>query len=190
MRVSTTPPFHVKLVAMRIIAGTKKGSRIFAPKSVETRPTGDRVREAAFNLIGPVDDARVLDLFAGSGAMGMEALSRGARSAVFVESDREACRAIERNLEKLRLTGARVVCDDALRFLATEQARYDLVLVDPPYEMVESLQMALSTYLPAVLAENGVIVFESSSRLEPELPLHKRTSRRYGSARLTCFEHA
>ena len=175
---------------MRIIAGSRKGSRISAPKGVDTRPTGDRVREAAFNLIGPVDDASVLDLFAGSGAMGMEALSRGACSAVFVESDREACRAIDRNLEKLGLTGARVVCDDVLRFLARERSRYDLVLVDPPYEMVESLQMTLSTYLPAVLAEDGLIVFESSSQLEPELPLQKRTSRRYGSARLTLFGHA
>ena len=175
---------------MRIIAGSRKGSRISAPKGVDTRPTGDRVREAAFNLIGPVDDASVLDLFAGSGAMGMEALSRGACSAVFVESDREACRAIDRNLEKLGLTGARVVCDDVLRFLARERSRYDLVLVDPPYEMVESLQMALSTYLPAVLVEDGLIVLESSARLEPELPLQKRTSRRYGSARLTLFEHA
>jgi 16S rRNA (guanine966-N2)-methyltransferase len=175
---------------VRIIAGSKKGSRISAPKGVDTRPTGDGVREAAFNLIGPVDGASVLDLFAGSGAMGIEALSRGARSAVFVESDREAYRAIDRNLEKLGLTGARVVCDDALRFLARERSCYDLVLVDPPYEMVESLQMALSTYLPAALAENGLLVFESSVRLEPELPLQKRTSRRYGSARLTLFEHA
>jgi len=91
---------------MRIIAGSRKGARIFAPKG-ETRPSGDRVREAAFNLIGPVDDMAVLDLFAGSGAMGLEALSRGAASAVLVESDREAQRTIERNLEKLGLEGAR-----------------------------------------------------------------------------------
>ena len=177
---------------MRIIAGSHKGARIFAPKGLDTRPTSDRVREAAFTLIPPgyVDDATVLDLFAGSGAMGLEALSRGAARAIFVENDREACRAIDRNLEKLGLTGARVVCDDVLRFLARERSRYDLVLVDPPYEMVESLQMALSTYLPAVLVEDGLIVFESSSQLDPELPLHKRTSRRYGSARLTLFEHA
>ena len=82
---------------MRIIAGSHKGARIFAPKGQDTRPTGDRVREAAFNLIGPVDGAAVLDLFAGSGAMGLEALSRGAASAVFVENDREARRTIDRN---------------------------------------------------------------------------------------------
>jgi 16S rRNA (guanine966-N2)-methyltransferase len=174
---------------MRIVAGSRKGARIFAPRGMDTRPTGDRVREAAFNLIGPVHGASVLDLFAGSGAMGLEALSRGAERAVFVESDREACQAIERNLTKLGLTGARVACRDVLGFLATERTRYDLVLVDPPYEMVESLQMELAGYLPSVLAENGLLVFETGSRLEPDLPLTKRTSRRYGSARLTLFEH-
>jgi 16S rRNA (guanine966-N2)-methyltransferase len=174
---------------VRIVAGSRKGHTIYAPKGVDTRPTGDRVREAAFNLIGPVDGASVLDLFAGSGAMGLEALSRGAERAVFVESDRAACRAIERNLEKLRLTGARVACDDVLRFVATERQQYDLVLVDPPYDVVESLQMRLSRYLPAVLAHDGLLVFETSSRDEPDLPLSKRTSRRYGSARLTLFEH-
>src|ERR671922_2726510 len=98
---------------MRIIAGSRKGHRIEAPKGLATRPTGDRVREAAFNLIGPlVGGESVLDLFAGSGAMGLEALSRGAERVTFVESDRDACRTIERNLDKLRLTGARVVCDD------------------------------------------------------------------------------
>src|SRR5919201_2967065 len=102
---------------MRIIAGSRKGARIFAPKAAETRPTGGRVREAAFNLIGPLDGATVLDLFAGSGALGLEALSRGAESAVFVESDRDACRTINANLDKLRLE-ARVLCQDVPRALA------------------------------------------------------------------------
>jgi 16S rRNA (guanine966-N2)-methyltransferase len=175
---------------VRIIAGSRKGHTIYAPKGMDTRPTGDRVREAAFNLIGPVDGASVLDLYAGSGAMGLEALSRGADRAVFVESGREACRGIERNLEQLRLTGARVVCDDVLRFLASGRGSYDLILVDPPYELVESLQMRLSLYLPALLEPDGLLVFETSARDEPELPLAKRTSRRYGSARLTLFEHS
>lgn len=177
---------------MRIIAGSRKGARIFAPKS-ETRPTGDRVREAAFNLIGPVEDMAVLDLFAGSGAMGLEALSRGARSAVFVESDREAQRAIKRNLEKLGLKGATLVKTDARRALAAETAagrRYDLVLVDPPYRMFDSLQPTLAAYLPALLAEDGLLVVETDKRTEPELPLPRRTSRAYGSARLTLFERA
>jgi 16S rRNA (guanine966-N2)-methyltransferase len=177
---------------VRIIAGTRKGHRIQAPKGSDTRPTGDRVREAAFNLIGPVDGAEVLDLFAGSGAMGLEALSRGAVRVTFVESDRAACRAIDANLDKLRLTGARVVQQDAARALALEaQAgrRYDLVLVDPPYAALAAVLPALDRHLPALLTPDGLAVVESSTREEPELPsLTKRTSRRYGAARLTLFE--
>jgi len=172
---------------MRIVAGSRKGHTIQAPKGLATRPTSDRVREAAFNLIGPVDGASVLDLYAGSGAMGLEALSRGAAKAVFVESDRDACRTIERNLEKLRLTGARVVWGHALTFLASQRQTHDLVLVDPPYELTD--HTALARYLPRVLAEDGVLVLETAARVEPDLPLALRTSRRYGSARLTLYEH-
>jgi 16S rRNA (guanine966-N2)-methyltransferase len=175
---------------VRIIAGSRKGHRIAAPKGELTRPTGDRVREAAFNLIGPVDDAIVLDLFAGSGAMGLEALSRGAARVTFVESDRDARRAIDANLDKLRLTGARVLAQDVRRFLPVDQQAYDLILVDPPYDMVESLAMPLSTQLPRLLAPQGLVVYETSSRQEPELDgLALRTSRRYGNVRLTLFEH-
>src|SRR5205809_6848707 len=115
---------------MRIIAGTHRGHTIYAPRGFDTRPTSDRVRESVFNLIGPVDGATVLDLFAGSGAMGMEALSRGADRAVFVESSGDAARAIEQNLDKLRLTGATVLRSDATRALAAEASAgrtYDLV---------------------------------------------------------------
>jgi 16S rRNA (guanine966-N2)-methyltransferase len=149
------------------------------------------VREAAFRLIGPVDGARVLDLFAGSGAMGLEALSRGAARAVFVEADRDACRVIERNLEKLDLSGAEIVRMDARRALAADAAaarRYDLILVDPPYEDYPEMQNTLAVYLPRLLEQGGVVVVETESRLEPELPLPLRTSRRYGSARLTVFD--
>ncbi len=173
---------------MRIIAGSCKGARIFAPKG-DARPTSDRVREAIFNLIGPVDGAAVLDLYAGSGALGLEALSRGAASAVFVDSDREACATIRRNLTKLRLDGAEIVCSDVLRFLASASRRFDLVLVDPPYEMVESLVMRLAPCLPPILAEDGLVVLESLARVEPELPpLSVRRSRRYGSTRVTLFD--
>ena len=176
---------------MRIVAGSRKGARIFAPRGRDTRPTGDRAREAAFNLIGPVDGMRVLDLFAGSGAMGLEALSRGAASATFVERDRTAAETIVRNLDKLALAGATVVRDDAARALAAEAAagrRYDLVLIDPPYRMLAGLLPKLATYLPTVVQPHGLVVIESDAREEPELPLPKRTSRRYGSARITVFE--
>jgi 16S rRNA (guanine966-N2)-methyltransferase len=173
---------------MRVIAGTHRGARIAAPKGLATRPTGDRVREAAFNLIGPVDGARVLDLFAGSGAMGIEALSRGAASVSFVESDRAACRTISENLDRLGLTGARVTCGDAIWELRRDSSAYDLVLVDPPYEAWAELEPTLAEHLPRLLAPDGLLVVETGSRTEPDLPLPQRTSRRYGSARLTLFE--
>jgi 16S rRNA (guanine966-N2)-methyltransferase len=174
---------------VRIIAGSRRGARIAAPKGQTTRPTGDRVREAAYNLIGPVDGASVLDLYAGSGAMGLEALSRGAERATFVENDRAACRAIADNLAKLRLTGARVLCQDVVTTLRQESRAYDLVLVDPPYGTWEELEPRLAQLLPRVLAPDGLLVVETGARAEPALPLALRTSRRYGSARLTLFEH-
>ena len=171
---------------MRIIAGTHRGHRIAAPKGRDTRPTSDRVRESAFNLIGPVDDADVLDLFAGSGAMGLEALSRGAARATFVEADRDACRVINANLDKLGFD-ATVLCQDAVRAVAQEQRRYDLVLCDPPYDFDAS---RLSAQLARLIADDGLLVWESTSRLPaPAVPgLSERTSRTYGSARLTLFE--
>jgi 16S rRNA (guanine966-N2)-methyltransferase len=177
---------------VRIIAGTRKGHTIQAPKGLDTRPTSDRVRENVFNIVAPwVEGARVLDLYAGSGAMGLEALSRGAEAAVFVESDSDAVRAIERNVDKLRLTGARIVRLDAVTGLAQEvnaRRKYDLVLADPPYVMTN--YDSLSRYLPGVLAENGLLVFESTAKVEPELPgLVVRTTRKYGSTRVTVFEH-
>ena len=179
---------------MRIIAGSRKGRRIAAPPGLDTRPTGDRVREAVFNLVGPVDGARVLDLYAGSGAMGLEALSRGAAHATFVERDRVAAATILRNAETLGLEDAATLRrEDARRVLASDTAAgtlYDLVLVDPPYRMLPGLLPDLSRLLPPVVTADGLVVVESEAREEPELPLPLRTSRRYGSVRITLFEGA
>ena len=175
---------------MRIVAGSRKGHGIAAPKGVVTRPTGDRVREAVFSMIGPVEGAAALDLFAGSGAMGLEALSRGVASCVFVERDRGAARVIQANLEKLRLTGAVVVTRDVAAALREERdrgRRYDLVLVDPPYDEWGRHASALAELVPAVLQDAGLVVVETSERVEPELPLDLVTTRRYGSARITVF---
>ncbi|HST13995.1 MAG TPA: 16S rRNA (guanine(966)-N(2))-methyltransferase RsmD [Gaiellaceae bacterium] len=171
---------------MRIIAGTHRGRRIVAPKGRDTRPTSDRVRENAFNLIGPVDDAEVLDLFAGSGAMGLEALSRGAARATFVEQDRDACRVIGANLDTLGLKGI-VLQLDAVRALQQDKRTYDLVLCDPPYGYDPS---RLAPHLAKLLTDDGVLVWETSSREPaPEVPgLQQRTTRTYGSARLTLLE--
>ena len=175
---------------MRIIGGTHRGRRIAAPKGGHTRPTGDRVREALFNLVGPVNGASVLDLYAGSGALGLEALSRGARRCVFVETDGPACRAIRANLETLGLTGGLVTQRDALAALRDERTagrRHELLLLDPPYERWQALEPQLAELVPAVVAEAGIVVVETDARVEPTLPLDLVTTRRYGSARLTLF---
>jgi len=176
---------------MRVIGGSRKGHKLAAPRGLDTRPTSDRVRENIFNLVGPVDDAKVLDLFSGSGALGIEALSRGAANAVFVDHDADAVRTVERNLDRLRLTGARVVHGDVVRTIAQEAtagAKYDLVLVDPPYGMLTEFQPRLARHLPSLLATDGLLVVESDARTEPELPLSVRSSRKYGQTRVTLFE--
>ncbi len=148
------------------------------------------MREAAFSMIGRVEGAAVLDLYAGSGAMGLEALSRGADSCVFVESNRDAVRVIQTNLEKLRLTGAVVTTRDVAGALRDERARgrtFDLVLVDPPYDEWQQQASLLAELIPGVLADDALVVVETADRVEPDLPLDLVTTRRYGSARITVF---
>jgi 16S rRNA (guanine966-N2)-methyltransferase len=173
---------------MRIIAGSRKGHGIDAPPGLNTRPTSDRVRENVFNIVAPwVEDAAVLDLFAGSGAMGLEALSRGAERAVFVESDNDAVRVINQNLDKLHLTGAQVVHRDVGRYLATETRTYDLIFCDPPYPDYAELEPLLARYVPKLLADDGLLVLETAARTQPDLPLTLRTDRHYGAARITLW---
>ena len=175
---------------MRVVAGEFKGRRLVAPRGSRTRPTADRVREALFSMLGDVSGARVLDLYAGSGALGLEALSRGARRCVFVETDGAACRAIRANLETLGLVGGLVTQRDAVAVLREERTagrRHELLLLDPPYELWQELEPRLAELLPAVVAEAGMVVVETDARAEPTLPLDLVTTRRYGSARLTLF---
>jgi 16S rRNA (guanine966-N2)-methyltransferase len=118
---------------MRIIAGTAGRVAIKVPRDI-TRPTTDFVRQALFSMLGEtVIGAKVLDLFAGSGALGLEALSRGAASCVFVDENRLACATIAENLEKTRLSGGRVVKSAVMPFLKRETTEYDLIFADPPY---------------------------------------------------------
>ena len=149
------------------------------------------MREAAFDLVGPVDDATVLDLFAGSGALGLEALSRGAARCVFVERDAVRAAVIQRNLEKLRLTGAVVLLPGrAARVLREEGARGATLRPRPRATRrtrLGALEAPLAELLPALLAADGLVVVETAARIEPELPLDLVTTRRYGSARITIF---
>jgi 16S rRNA (guanine966-N2)-methyltransferase len=172
---------------MRVIAGRHGGRRLQAPAGEATRPTADRVREALFSILGPrVEGARVLDLFAGSGALGIEALSRGAASATFVESSPAAVRVLRANLDALG-EDAEVVRADALRWLhgAARAARqYDLVLLDPPYRRGAALGPGLGAALPAVLADGAVVVAESDHRVPLELPIALIDDRRYGDTRI------
>jgi 16S rRNA (guanine966-N2)-methyltransferase len=168
---------------MRVIAGQWGGRRLQAPPGDATRPTSDRVREALFSVLGArVDDARVLDLFAGSGALGIEALSRGAQAVTFVDSAPGAIRALKANLGTLGAE-ADVRRQDALRFLGSASAaarQYDLVFLDPPYRLAGRLGAELSAILPAVLAPGAVVVTESDRRDPLDLDLPLLDERRYG----------
>jgi 16S rRNA (guanine966-N2)-methyltransferase len=176
--------------AVRIIAGSRKGHRIAAPRGAQTRPTGERAREALFSMLGPLEDAAVLDLYAGSGALGLEALSRGARRCVFVDSNRASCRAVEQNLARLELTGALILCREVLDVVREEARagrRYDLVFADPPYGTWREREPRYAELLPSVLADTGALAVETDARTQPDLPLELVTSRRYGAARITIF---
>jgi 16S rRNA (guanine966-N2)-methyltransferase len=175
---------------MRIIAGEYKGRRLASPAGRDTRPTADRVREALFSILGPLDGERVLDLFAGSGALGIEALSRGADEAVFVDSDRRATDAISRNLEALGVL-APVHRRDALGYLrAASEGPFDLVFLDPPYSSASELAGSLSQALPAVLSKNARIVSESDKRKPLELMLPLVDERVYGDTRIAIHRAA
>jgi 16S rRNA (guanine966-N2)-methyltransferase len=174
---------------VRVVAGTFKGQRLEAPRRV-TRPTADRVKEALFSILGPVEGLAVLDLYAGSGALGIEALSRGAASATFVDSDAAATRAVRSNLERLGAEPARVARADALAFLRGAGARghrWDLVLCDPPYRLAHRLGEPLTRLLVRVLAPGARIVCESSSRHPLDLHLTLLKERRYGDTRIALY---
>ena len=168
---------------MRVVAGEFKGRRLHAPRGARTRPTADRVREALFSMLGEVSGARVLDLYAGSGALGIEALSRGAGSATFVERDRRALAALRRNLEAVG-ADAQVISRDAERFLARPEGTFDLVFCDPPYDDAPRVAATLTEALPAMLDEDARIVTESDKRNPLLLPLPLVVERAYGDTRI------
>jgi len=168
---------------VRVVAGLYGGRRLVAPAGDATRPTSDRVREALFSVLGPtVQDGRVLDLFAGSGALGIEALSRGAASAVFVDRAPRAIQAVRANLEALGIDAAvhRIEARAWLRTASGRSEAYDLVFLDPPYRHAAELGRELSEGLAAVLAPGARVVTESDRRDPLELNLPLLDERRYG----------
>ena len=180
---------------MRVIAGRFGGRRLQAPKgSATTRPTSDRVREAIFSMLGDLRGARVLDLFAGTGALGIEALSRGAERAVFVERDAAALAALRANLRALELSEdqAEVRRGEALAALRSARAgaeTYDLVLIDPPYRRAGEMGGELSPALAPLLSEQARVVVECDRRALLELPWEIERQRRYGDTTITIHRH-
>jgi 16S rRNA (guanine966-N2)-methyltransferase len=167
---------------MRVVAGTLGGRALAAPRGRATRPTSDRVREALFSILGDVAGQSVLDLFAGSGALAIEALSRGAASATLVDSAPAAVAAVRRNLADLDLE-AEVRLQDARAFLrAASRAapQYDLVFLDPPYRHAGELGADLSAGLEPLLAPGARVVAESDRRAPLRLELPLLDERRYG----------
>ena len=173
------------LTRMRVVAGALGGRRLVAPDGTSTRPTTDRVREAVFNSLGSagvLDGAIVADLYAGSGAIGIEALSRGAERCVFVERDRAALRALHDNLDALDLAGrAKVLASDALSVAATIDA--DIVFADPPYDFD-----AWAELLGRVRAD--LVIAESGSSVDAPDGWAVTREKKYGRTRVTFLERS
>ncbi len=175
---------------VRVVAGTAKGRRLEAPPGEVTRPTPNRVREAVFNSLyslGAIDGARVLDLFAGTGALGIEALSRGAAEAVFVERNSAVADVLRRNLDHTRLADQATVTvmdvDSALDGLAYRSQRFDVALVDPPYDFDDWPELLARVPADLVVAESDRAV-----DVGPGLAIHHR--RRHGSTVVTFAQPA
>ena len=179
---------------MRVIAGRLGGRRLKAPAGSSTRPTSDRVREALFSMLGDIEGAVVLDLFAGTGALGIEALSRGAGRAVFVERERGAMAVLQANLEALGIgsSAAEVRRADALAALRSARGRketYDLLFIDPPYARARGLGQELSSALAPLLGPGARIVVESDRRSPLELDVEVERQKRYGDTSITIHRH-
>jgi len=176
---------------MRVIAGELKGQRLVAPRGWQVRPTSDRVREAVFSALGEVGGARVLDLYCGTGALAIEALSRGAGEAVLVDSD---TRPALGNVERLGL-GERteLVRSDVPRWLGRRvedpgAARFDLVFVDAPYRLADRVGQELDTHLPALLAAGGRAIVEGAARRPLRIEsLERLRQRRYGATDVSFY---
>jgi 16S rRNA (guanine966-N2)-methyltransferase len=182
---------------MRIISGTAGGIPIAVPRSL-LRPTADRLREAVFSILGDrVQGAAVLDLFAGSGSYGLECLSRGARSAVFVESDRGGAAVIPQNLAKARLQGGTVAGSSVEAWLKRAGGAFDLVFADPPYEKKHGDRdwnsfLLESEPLRGLMAPGGLLVletfFKSAPKLTADSPWQTQDERRYGDSTVVFLQ--
>ena len=172
---------------MRIVAGELRGRRILSPprRSAAVRPTSDRVREAVFSILGDVEGLSVLDLFCGTGALAIEAISRGATRATMVDSDPSIAR---RNVTALGLGDrCRIVRGDVARVLRGSDERFDLVFCDPPYRLADRLEGELAKLIPQALARGGRVIAEAGVRRPLELGLSVLAERRYGDTSVRVY---
>ena len=169
---------------MRVAGGELRGRRLEAPRA--SRPTTERVREAVFSILGGIEGARVLDLFCGSGALGIEALSRGAARATFVDTKPDA---VIGNVAQLELgERAEVVRSDAARYLRGPVGAFDLVLCDPPYKLADRLAAEIDPLIGDHLADGATVVVESAPANPLELTLSLRLERRYGDSLIRVYD--
>ena len=174
---------------VRIVAGARRNRRLRVPAGFDVRPTSEMVREAIFDALGPVNGLVVLDLFAGTGAMGLEALSRGAARCVFVEGEKKVAGVLWANVRDLHYEEAsRVKVVDyraALQDIVQAGERFDLLFVDPPYRMLTEVEVTLEPVVPSLLNDGAVVVFESSRASHPTLGARPVFDRVYGDTRVT-----
>jgi 16S rRNA (guanine966-N2)-methyltransferase len=177
---------------VRVIAGRFRGRRLKTPKWEGLRPTSDKLRETLFNILAPrIEGVRVLDGYAGTGALGLEALSRGAAHVTFIERDRRAAALIEENAHACGIEdGYTIVCSDFLTWRNGDAGRFDLILLDPPYE-IRNVQDVLDR-AAALLSSKGLLVLERATRLEPDVPptLERVRDVKSGDSTLTMFIRA
>jgi 16S rRNA (guanine966-N2)-methyltransferase len=174
---------------IRIVAGARRRRRLRVPPGITVRPTSEMVREAIFDALGPIAGLSALDLFAGTGAMGLEALSRGAARCVFVEHDRRVAEALRANIRDLEYEKAsRVLVADyraALQDILRAGERFDLLFVDPPYRMLPDAEVTLEALIPSLLQKGGSVILESDKVLHPTLGAVPVFDRVYGDTRVT-----
>ena len=182
---------------MRIIGGTARGRSLSAPAGMKTRPTQDYVRESLFNIIRwDVQEARVLDLFAGTGALSLEAISRGASEAVLIDMDRSACDAIKKNMESTKLGDfCRLISRDyrqAMDQLVREGQTFDVVFIDPPYKMENTGEMCAALYDKGLLSGQFLILVEHRRGMAPLLDerFEAFDLRKYGDTEITFVRNA
>ena len=173
---------------LRIVAGTRRGRYIKVPRGA-VRPTSEMVREAVFDALGPIVGLAALDLFAGSGALGLESLSRGAAGCVFVEGDRSVAAVLEENIRALGYEAeSRVIVagyERALESLVKTGKRFDLLFVDPPYRILAEVEVRLAPLMLSLLTATGVAVIESAKTSQVTLGLTPVFARNYGDTRIT-----